>query len=133
MSGAKIACLCIRRELSELLNSELARDGISLVSWGCPELPRGLPALEARLFSERPAGILAALLYPFAEHLARLKALARRGADRPVPLILLTSLAGVASSSAGEVFCVLKPPYEIPALCEALREAARGDLRGSGV
>jgi hypothetical protein len=132
MSGATIACLCIRQELSELLNSELARDGITLVSWGCPGVPRGLSSLAARVASERPAGILAALLYPFSEHLAQLKALVRRGPDRPIPLILLTSLAGVASATAGEVSCVLKPPYEIPALCAALRAAARGGFTGSG-
>jgi hypothetical protein len=125
MDWPLVVCLHLRADLFVLLRDELSEYGIRLESWALRDPARDLPAFAERLSFERPAALMSALLFPFSDHLALLRAAARYEPGREIPLLVLANTAtGLtrAGEAAGDVR-ILKPPYEVSALCREIREA----------
>ena len=82
MNWPLVVCLHLRADLFALLRDGLSEYGVRLESWALTEPARDLPALAERLSFERPAALVSALLFPFSDHLALLRAGSYRAAER---------------------------------------------------
>jgi hypothetical protein len=114
-----VLCLSLRGELVALLKDELSEFGLRVESWAVTELRSELSALKAQLAADRPAALVASLSYPYTEHLALL----RRLAGPTIPLMLLSNATYSLPAGAGRGVTLLRPPYELSALCRAIRDA----------